>query len=85
MNYIELGVIKMKKITHILFGMFVLWSFGFSAKPMNVSGSMDWYGQGSLLYDQTFSDNSLDDGDNDLQRKRRHKRRRKIRPPHKGW
>ena len=84
MNYIELGVIKMKKITHILLGMFVLWSFGFSANQMNTSSTVDWYGQGSLLHDQAFGDNQLDDGD-DLERKRRHRRRRKIRPPQKGW
>ena len=75
----------MKKSIYIFVSMFVLWSFGFSANPMDPAGSVDWYGQGSLLYDQEFGDNQLDDGNNDVQRKRRHKRRRKIRPPNKGW
>ena len=75
----------MKKITYIFVGVFVLWSFAFSANPMNTTCSVDWYGQGSLLYDQELGDNQLDDGDDDLDRKRRHRRRRKIRPPQKGW
>ena len=75
----------MKKITHILVGMFILWSFCFSANQMNTSSTVDWYGQGSLLHNQEVGDNQLDDGDDDLQRKRRHRRRRKIRPPQKGW
>ena len=74
----------MKKAIYIFVSMFVLWSFGFSANPMDSAGSVDWYGQGSLLYDQEFGDNQLDD-DDDVQRKRRHRRRRKIRPPNKGW
>ena len=65
--------------------MLVLWSFGFSADQMNTLNTVAWYGQGSLLHNQEFGDNQLDDGDDNVQRKRRHRRRRKIRPPQKGW
>jgi len=75
----------MKKNTYIFVGAIVLWSFVFSANPMNTTSTVSWYGQGSLLSDQELGDNQLDDGDDDLERKRRHRRRRKIRPPQKGW
>ena len=84
-NYIELEVIKMKKIIYILLSTFILWSLAFAASAMNTNTTINWYGQGSLLHNQEFSDNQLDDGDNNLERKRRHRRRRKIRPPQKGW
>ena len=69
----------MRKTTYIFISsMFavILWS----ANPMNVNTTISWYGQGSLLNNQEFSDNQLDDEDT-LDRKRRHRRRRKIRPP----
>ena len=79
-----LGEVKiMKKITCILFGC-VFATFLWSANPMNLNTTISWYGQGSLLSNQEFSDNQLDDEDT-LDRKRRHRRRRKIRPPKKGW
>ena len=84
-NYIEPEVIKMKKTIYILLATFILWSLAFAADAMNTNTTINWYGQGSLLHNQELSDNQLDDGDNDLQRKRRHRRRRKIRPPQKGW
>ena len=73
----------MKKITYIVFST-VFAAFLWSANPMNLSATVSWYGQGSLLSNQEFSDNQLDDEDT-LDRKRRHRRRRKIRPPKKGW
>ena len=73
----------MKKITCIILGS-VFAAFLWSANPMNLSAGVSWYGQGSLLSNQEFSDNQLDDEDT-LDRKRRHRRRRKIRPPKKGW
>ena len=73
----------MRKITYIFIGsMFAV--FLWSANPMNVNTNISWYGQGSLLNNQEFSDNQLDDEDT-LDRKRRHRRRRKIRPPKQGW
>jgi len=75
----------MKKTIYILLATFILWSLAFAADAMNTNTTINWYGQGSLLHNQELSDNQLDDGDNDLQRKRRHRRRRKIRPPQKGW
>ena len=69
----------MRKITYIFISsMFAV--FLWSANPMNVNTNISWYGQGSLLNNQEFSDNQLDDEDT-LDRKRRHRRRRKIRPP----
>ena len=73
----------MKKNKYILVGVCFVWSFVWAANPMNTNTTISWYGQGSLLDNQEFSDNQLDD--EDLERKRRHRRRRKIRPPKKGW
>ena len=73
----------MKKNTYIIIGVAYA-AFLWSASPMNVNTNVSWYGQGSLLSNQEFSDNQLDDEDT-LDRKRRHRRRRKIRPPKKGW
>tara|TARA_B100001142_G_scaffold318126_1_gene359895 strand:+ start:2824 stop:3045 length:222 start_codon:yes stop_codon:yes gene_type:complete len=73
----------MKKNNYILVGVCFVWSFVCAANPMNTNTTISWYGQGSLLDNQEFSDNQLDD--EDLERKRRHRRRRKIRPPRKGW
>ena len=73
----------MKKTTYIMFST-VFAVFLWSANPMNLNATISWYGQGSLLSNQEFSDNQLDDEDT-LDRKRRHRRRRKIRPPKKGW
>jgi len=74
----------MKKKTYILAGVCFVWSFVWAAGPMNVDTTINWYGQGSLLGNQEFSDNQHDD-DDFIERKRRHRRRRKIKPPRKGW
>ena len=74
----------MKKKTYILVGVCFVWSFIWAANPMNTNVTINWYGQGSLLNDQEFSDNQHGD-DDFIERKRRHRRRRKIKPPRKGW
>jgi hypothetical protein len=74
----------MNKKTYILISVLFVWSFVWAANPMNTNTTISWYGQGSLLDNQEFSDNQLDDEDL-VERKRRHRRRRKIRPPRKGW
>ena len=74
----------MKKTIYTLVSLFIVWSLAFSASTMNTNTTINWYGQGSLLHNQEFSDNQLDDEDL-VERKRRHRRRRKIRPPRKGW
>ena len=74
----------MKKNKYILVGVCFVWSLVWAANPMNTNTTISWYGQGSLLDNQEFSYNKLDD-DDDIERKRRHRRRRKIRPPKKGW
>ena len=51
-------------------------------------GALDWYGYNSLLSTEMFSGSSIGGEDeNELQRKRRHRRRRKIGPSNgkKGW
>ena len=73
----------MNKITCIIFST-IFAAFLWSANPINVNTAISWYGQGSLLTNQEFSDDQLNDEDT-LDRKRRHRRRRKIRPPKKGW
>ena len=73
----------MNKIICIIFST-IFAAFLWSANPINVNTSVSWYGQGSLLTNQEFSDDQLNDEDT-LDRKRRHRRRRKIRPPKKGW
>jgi len=73
----------MKKIIYILSFLFFVLSVSFAATPMPSIGAMNLYGYGSLIDQAEFSDN--DCGDDDVDRKRRHRRRRKIRPPHKGW
>jgi hypothetical protein len=73
----------MKKNIYILVGVCFVCSIVWAANPMNTNTTISWYGQGSLLDNQEFSDNQLDD--DDIERKRRHRRRRKIRPPRKGW
>ena len=74
----------MKKNMYILIAVCCLSSLAWSLNPMDTNTTFNWYGQGSLLSDQEFSDNQNDD-DDDIQRKRRHRRRRKIRPAKKGW
>jgi len=73
-----------KKIIYKLVCCFGVISLVWSSNPMETHKTINWYGQGSLLGNQEFSENN-DDNDDDIQRKRRHRRRRKIRPPRKGW
>ena len=72
----------MKKYTYILF----LIAFGFSATSFNDAGALDWYGYDSLISSDVYSNNQMDnDEDDGVFRKRRHRRRRKIGPSKKGW
>ena len=59
----------------------------FSANSSNkFDGALDWYGYNSLLQVDLYTENHLDDAsDDEVFRKRRHRRRRKIGPSKKGW
>ena len=87
-RYIKVGVNEMKKTLYIL-SLAACLSFSIGASyPNNNPAALDWYGYSSLLTVDMFSGNTLPvDGDNDVQRKRRHRRRRKICPSNgkKGW
>ena len=74
----------MKKIIYILFVYLLMMSFSSAATAYNPRGALDWYGYQSLFSTEAYSQDTGDD-DGDVFRKRRHKRRRKIRPPRKGW
>ena len=78
----------MKKTLYIL-SLAACLSFSVGASYTNSNpAALDWYGYSSLLSIEMFSGNSLpDDGDKEIQRKRRHRRRRKIGPSNgkKGW
>ncbi len=60
-------------------------SLSSAATAYNSRGALDWYGYQSLVSTEAYHQDHSDDGDDRVFRKRRHKRRRKIRPPKKGW
>jgi len=74
----------MKKIIYILFTYLLMVSLSSAATSYNPRGALDWYGYQSLLSTEAYSEDTGEDDDS-VFRKRRHKRRRKIRPPRKGW
>ena len=73
----------MNKKNYILTVVCFVCSLVWAANPMDTNMTINWYGQGSLLDNQQFSDSKLDNND-DIERKKRHRRRRKLRPPRKG-
>jgi len=75
----------MKKIIYILLSYCLAISLS-SAATSYEGGALDFYGYKSLLLTEAYSENNSGDIDEDKTfRKRRHRRRRKIRPPKKGW
>jgi len=74
----------MKKVIYILFVYLLMMSLSSAATAYNPRGALDWYGYQSLLSTEAYSQDTGTD-DDEMFRKRRHKRRRKIRPPRKGW
>tara|TARA_B100000959_G_scaffold282822_1_gene350133 strand:+ start:115 stop:342 length:228 start_codon:yes stop_codon:yes gene_type:complete len=75
----------MKKAIYILFVYLMMVSLSSAATAYNSRGALDWYGYQSLVSTEAYHQDHSDDGDDRVFRKRRHKRRRKIRPPKKGW
>ena len=73
----------MKHIIYIL--AFLNFSFGAVASGQ-FDGALDWYGYNSFLStDMCMAGNLIDDENEGVFRKRRHRRRRKIGPSKKGW
>lgn len=73
----------MKHIIYIL--TFLSFSFGAVASGQ-FGGALSWYGYNSLLStEMCMEGNLIDDGNDAVDRKRRHRRRRKIGPSKKGW
>ena len=72
----------MKNIIYIL--AFV--TFAFCAyQPNRFDGALDWYGYNALLTTELYTENHMEDEEDGVFRKRRHRRRRKIGPSKKGW
>ena len=73
----------MKNIIYIL----TFIAFSFAANQSNgFDGALDWYGYNALLSTELYTENHLgDNDDNNVFRKRRHRRRRKVGPSKKGW
>ncbi len=75
----------MKKTLYILFIYVVTMSFSFGAESYQDRGALDWYGYNSLLSTEAYVEDNSEGSEDKTYRKRRHRRRRKIRPPKKGW
>ena len=76
----------MKKILYILLFSVVGLSLSSAASVYNKQGALGWYGYTSIISVEVYMQDNTNDGEEDkVFRKRRHKRRRKIRPPKKGW
>ncbi len=75
----------MKKYIYILVVSAFGFSFAFSAQT-NSPDALSWYGYNSFSTNSQYS-NDYDFGnkDDEISRKRRHRRRRKISPEKKGW
>ena len=61
-----------------------VFSFVFSAQT-NAPDALSWYGYNSLTADSQYSNDYFGNKDDEVFRKRRHRRRRKISPEKKGW
>ena len=60
-------------------------SFAFSAQT-NSPDALSWYGYNSFSTNSQYSsDYDFGNKDDEISRKRRHRRRRKISPEKKGW
>jgi len=73
----------MKKVMYLLSVLLFIWSVSFAATSMKHHDSINLLGYSPILDKSKFSKNN--DIDDELDRKRRHRRRRQIRPPRKGW
>tara|TARA_X000001036_G_C20210120_1_gene615329 strand:+ start:310 stop:528 length:219 start_codon:yes stop_codon:yes gene_type:complete len=72
----------MKHIIYIL--TFIAFSFG-ANQSNGFDGALDWYGYNSLLSTELYTANHLGAEEDEVFRKRRHRRRRKVGPSKKGW
>ncbi len=65
----------------------VVVAFSFGANPSNkYGGALDWYGYNALLSTDLYTQDHFGGMEEDeVFRKRRHRRRRKIGPSKKGW
>ena len=77
----------MKKILNITIVSVCFFAILTAAQFDNKSpNALAWYGYNSLLSTGVhWSGGMIDDGDDQVFRKRRHRRKRKISPPKKGW
>ena len=73
----------MKKLMYLLSVLLFVCSISFGTTSMKHFDSINILVYGSILDKSEFSKN--DNIDDELDRKRRHRRRRQIRPPQKGW
>ncbi len=75
----------MKKCVNILITCVVVVGFAFTAH-FNEPNALSWYGFDSYTTNSQYSsDYDFMGKDDQVQRKRRHRRRRKISPEKKGW
>ena len=80
----------MKKYMYKLSVLMFLMTFTYAAGALQSNGALEWYGVDSFLVSDMddgknkYMNDDLDDEEKAF-RKRRHKRRRNIRPPRRGW
>ena len=73
----------MKKLVYLLSVLLFIWSISFATTSMKHFDSINLLGYGPTLDKSELSQN--DNIDDEVDRKRRHRRRRQVRPPKKGW
>tara|TARA_Y100001934_G_scaffold83746_1_gene103989 strand:- start:2537 stop:2758 length:222 start_codon:yes stop_codon:yes gene_type:complete len=73
----------MKKLMYLLSVLLFIWSISFATTSMKHFDSINLLGYGPTLDKSELSQN--DNIDDEVDRKRRHRRRRQVRPPKKGW
>jgi len=73
----------MKKLMYLLSVLLFIWSISFATTSMKHFDSINLLGYGTTLDKSELSKN--DNIDDEVDRKRRHRRRRQVRPPKKGW
>ena len=73
----------MKKLMYLLSVLLFIWSISFATTSMKHFDSINLLGYGPTLdKSELFKNDNIDD---EVDRKRRHRRRRQVRPPKKGW